>query len=138
MHSPCRVGGAFESAAPQSRFALVVPPSDDVWVRTELAKVGTVLMRMGTGSVLRVFSDVDTSSDGCISYEEFQQALKLLKLDYSREQITRLAQSVDTDHSGQINYTEFVTAFHVTVAEHGGEGARSGAGAVARTPACRF
>lgn len=72
-------------------------------------------MKAGSGTVLQVFSEVDTSGDGCISYDEFQkvrlqracvvrlcdlntfvvasyQVLAKLKMEYSKEQVTRLAQ----------------------------------------------
>lgn len=89
-------------------------------MRGELAKVGSVLMKTGTGNVLQVFSDVDTSGDGSVSYDEFQKVLSSLKCEYSKEQAIRLAQTIDTDHSGQINYKEFVAAFRVAAHDRAG------------------
>ena len=54
------------------------------------------------------FFQYDTSADGCISRDEFHNAMS--KFNYSDDEINDMFQGVDLDSNGHICYTEFLAA----------------------------
>jgi len=56
----------------------------------------------------KIFSEYDTSGDGCLNIEEFKNALA--SFDCTEEEIEKMFQSVDLDGNGLIFYTEFIAA----------------------------
>jgi calcium-dependent protein kinase len=58
-----------------------------------------------------VFSAIDKSKDGQISFEELKKGLLELKSSHlSEEELKKVLDSIDVDKNGKIDYTEFIAA----------------------------
>ena len=58
-----------------------------------------------------VFSAIDKSKDGQISFEELKKGLLELKSSHlSEEELKKVFDSIDVDKNGKIDYTEFIAA----------------------------
>ena len=58
-----------------------------------------------------VFSVMDTDSSKGITYDEFRQKTKMLRIGLDDDEITALFRSLDINHDGTITYQEFVEKF---------------------------
>ena len=55
------------------------------------------------------FADMDRDRSGSIDQSEFQQALNILRLDFTKEEITVIFKRyADNDRNGELNYSDFL------------------------------
>jgi len=63
------------------------------------------------GEIHALFKQIDTNSDGQLSYEEMINSLRLESKDtYTMTKIISYLEEIDTNCSGQIDYIEFIAA----------------------------
>lgn len=79
----------------------------------ELKKVALNIIahRSSTEEIFKLrkcFDAYDTTNNGIISFEEFQEALK--KANYSDKDVKEMFDSVDVNENGHVMYTEFIAA----------------------------
>lgn len=67
--------------------------------------------------VHHVFTELDVSKDGRLSYDEFERGLNQLGIttDTDKEGVQSLLTELDLDHDGTISYTEFLESLGISI-----------------------
>ena len=71
----------------------------------------------GKVKLFHVFRQFDKDNDGYISYEDFDNCLKSIKMDVSKEDQGKMLKLIDKNSHGYLTFTEFSKVFAPTMSE---------------------
>eukprot|EP01117_Protostelium_nocturnum_P008738 TRINITY_DN3132_c0_g1_i2.p1 TRINITY_DN3132_c0_g1~~TRINITY_DN3132_c0_g1_i2.p1 ORF type:complete len:906 (-),score=379.45 TRINITY_DN3132_c0_g1_i2:34-2751(-) len=83
------------------------------WTESLISKICVKLYET-SGDLSKAFQKIDLNSDGCLTYDEFVDALSKQGLGLSNDQLYDLMKSIDKDQSGSIDLGEFTERFQVS------------------------
>ena len=99
------VQAALKIANKNSPLPAVASTSGSKRQKTRLAKLREVL-RQNVSGLTSLLSSWDEDEDGDVDKKDFWQALRSLKLGFTKEQADSLFDSLDVDGSGSLEYEE--------------------------------
>lgn len=71
----------------------------------------------GKVKLFQVFRQFDKDNDGYISYEDFDNCLKSIKMDVSKDDVGKMMKLIDKNNTGYLTFTEFGKVFSPTMSE---------------------
>jgi len=71
----------------------------------------------GKVKLFQVFRKFDKDNDGYISYEDFDNCLKSIKMDVSKDDVGKMMKLIDKNNTGYLTFTEFGKVFSPTMSE---------------------
>ncbi len=65
----------------------------------------------GKVKLYNVFKKFDKDGDGYVSYEDFENCLKSIKVEASKEEMAQMLKLIDVKGAGHMNFTDFSQVF---------------------------
>lgn len=65
----------------------------------------------GKVKLYQVFKKFDKDGDGYVSYEDFENCLKAIKVDASKDEMAQMLKLIDKKGNGHLNFTDFSQVF---------------------------
>ena len=71
----------------------------------------------GKVKLFHVFRQFDKDGDGYVSYEDFENCLKSIKIDATKTEIASMIKLIDKKNNGYLNFSEFSTVFNPSMSD---------------------
>jgi Ca2+-binding EF-hand superfamily protein len=65
----------------------------------------------GKVKLFQVFRQFDKDGDGYVSYEDFENCLKSIKIDASKNEVASMMKLIDSKNNGYLDFTKFSKVF---------------------------
>jgi len=72
----------------------------------------------GKVKLFQVFRQFDKDGDGYVSYEDFENCLKSIKIDASKTEVASLMKLIDKKNNGYLDFTEFSKVFTPSMSDN--------------------
>jgi Ca2+-binding EF-hand superfamily protein len=71
----------------------------------------------GKVKLFHVFRQFDKDGDGYVSYEDFENCLKSIKIDATKTEIASIVKLIDKKNNGYMNFSDFSKVFTPSMSE---------------------
>jgi Ca2+-binding EF-hand superfamily protein len=71
----------------------------------------------GKVKLFHVFRQFDKDGDGYVSYEDFENCLKSIKIDATKTEVASMIKLIDKKNNGYLNFSEFSTVFNPSMSD---------------------
>jgi Ca2+-binding EF-hand superfamily protein len=71
----------------------------------------------GKVKLFQVFRQFDKDNDGYVSYEDFENCLKSIKIEATKQEISSMIKLIDKNNQGYLNFTDFSKVFTPSMSE---------------------
>ena len=94
-----------------NNFCMVWDDKERV-IFVEKLKHQLAMKNLDVVDMMQTFEIMDTDHSGMLSFREFREALRILQIQMSPQQLAVLWRTLDTNHSGDVSLRDFVELIH--------------------------